>query len=158
MNGESTAGRSLSRLLLIAVIGTAAACAPRAGGPAGPTGAPAAGAPAAAAPADGWPRAFAGTPEPGTRPADEHPADDAVAPPWGRPRTDDVLPDEDDDLDDEPSRRLHPYTWLHVLVLAVVAFVLGFLIMLLVIETRGGEPGAAAAAVTGWVAGRAGPL
>lgn len=44
---------------------------------------------------------------------------------------------------------MHPYTWLHVLVLAVVAFVLGFLIMLLVIQTRGtGEAEAAALPAT----------
>ncbi|MGN8246094.1 hypothetical protein ACTHAM_003226 [Cellulomonas soli] len=37
---------------------------------------------------------------------------------------------DDDDLD-EPVRKHHPYTWLHLTVLAIVAFVLGFLIMLL---------------------------
>ena len=39
---------------------------------------------------------------------------------------------QDDDEDDEPSvRRHHPYTWLHLVVLALVAFVLGFLIVAL---------------------------
>lgn len=90
------------------------------------------------------------------------PADQPAAPPWATSRPAAVATDdEDDDYDDydEPPRRLHPYTWLHVLVLAVVAFVLGFLIMLLVIQTRGGEdPADAAAAIVGWAAGRAGPL
>ncbi|MGW6129703.1 hypothetical protein ACWFNE_06730 [Cellulomonas sp. NPDC055163] len=56
-----------------------------------------------------------GRPDPvrATRPADE---------------LDDDL-DEDDDEDDE--RPSHPYTWLQLLVLALVAFVLGFLIVLL---------------------------
>ncbi|GIG39713.1 hypothetical protein Cph01nite_14750 [Cellulomonas phragmiteti] len=46
-----------------------------------------------------------------------------------------------------------------MLVLAVVAFVLGFLIMLLVIQTRSGDDGAeAAAALALWAAGRAGPF
>jgi hypothetical protein len=37
--------------------------------------------------------------------------------------------DEDDEDDDE--RPSHPYTWLQLIVLALVAFVLGFLIVLL---------------------------
>jgi len=94
-------------------------------------------APAAERSADAWPR----TP-------DATAADEKPAPPWAAARTgvathDDDLDDEDDD---EPSRRLHPYTWLHVLVLAVVAFVLGFLIMLLVIQTRPGNGGTEAQA------------
>jgi hypothetical protein len=107
-------------------------------------------APAAERPADAWPR----TPDATT-------ADEKPAPPWATARSagathDDDLDDEDDD---EPSRRLHPYTWLHVLVLAVVAFVLGFLIMLLVIQTRpdggGAEAQAAPAFTTAVVAGPA---
>ncbi|MCC2320114.1 hypothetical protein [Cellulomonas xiejunii] len=94
-------------------------------------------APAAEQPAEVWPRPPGATP----------PADEKPAPPWAAARSagathDDDLDDEDDD--DEPSRRLHPYTWLHVLVLAVVAFVLGFLIMLLVIQTRPDGGGAEA--------------
>lgn len=40
---------------------------------------------------------------------------------------------DEDDLDDvrDKVRKRHPYTWLHLTVLAIVAFVLGFLIMLL---------------------------
>jgi hypothetical protein len=55
---------------------------------------------------------------------------------------------EDDDEDDE--RPSHPYTWLQLIVLALVAFVLGFLIVML--ASRSGSestpattPGAAAA-------------
>jgi len=113
---------------------------------------------AAPAPAgDAWPRTATPAPEPV-----EHPRDEPAAPPWAtsRPAPGTALDEDDDyDEDDEPSRRLHPYTWLHVLVLAVVAFVLGFLIMLLVIQTRP-DPGAGetAAALIGWVSGRAGPL
>ncbi|WP_448629093.1 hypothetical protein [Cellulomonas soli] len=57
--------------------------------------------------------------EPSFAGAEAHPE------PSGRARTWD-----EDDLD-EPVRKHHPYTWLHLTVLAVVAFVLGFLIMLL---------------------------
>lgn len=41
--------------------------------------------------------------------------------------------DDDDDYDDEDDdeRPSHPYTWLQLIVLALVAFVLGFLIVLL---------------------------
>jgi hypothetical protein len=42
---------------------------------------------------------------------------------------DDDYDDEDDEDDDE--RPSHPYTWLQLIVLALVAFVLGFLIVLL---------------------------
>ena len=45
---------------------------------------------------------------------------------------------DDDDEDDERPR--HPYTWLHFIVLALVAFVLGFLIVLL-LSQRGARPG-----------------
>jgi hypothetical protein len=38
---------------------------------------------------------------------------------------------EDDDEDDDDLRPRHPYTWLHFLALILVAFVLGFLIVLL---------------------------
>jgi hypothetical protein len=40
------------------------------------------------------------------------------------------LDDDEDDVE-KPARRRHPYTWLHVIVLALVAFVLGFLIVAL---------------------------
>lgn len=111
--------------------------------PPGPTG-PAADARPGSAP-------WAPDPEPTPRPADE-----PAAPPWAvaRPSSAPVDEDDDDYDDDEPARRLHPYTWLHVLVLAVVAFVLGFLIMLLVIQTRGAqgdeETAAALAVVSTW--------
>ncbi|CAL8972443.1 MAG: hypothetical protein BGO38_12805 [Cellulomonas sp. 73-145] len=36
-----------------------------------------------------------------------------------------------DDEDDEPVARRHPYTWLHLIVLVIVAFVLGFLVVAL---------------------------
>jgi hypothetical protein len=55
--------------------------------------------------------------------------------------------DEDDGYDDEDDfeRPRHPYTWLHLIVLALVAFVLGFLIVLLLSNTSEDNPGAAAA-------------
>ena len=72
----------------------------------------------------------------------------------------DYSDDEDDDfLDDERPR--HPYTWLHLIVLAVVAFVLGFLIVLLYNNTSEDDAGTAAAhssaihTVTGLPAGPA---
>jgi len=86
-------------------------------------------------------------------------SDEKAAPPWGVSRPPYDEDDLDDEDDDEPGRRIHPYTWLHVLILAAVAFVLGFLIMLLYIRTRGADGAAeAAAAVSGWVTSRAGPL
>jgi len=48
--------------------------------------------------------------------------------------------DEDDDYDDDEDddeRPRHPYTWLHLIVLALVAFVLGFLIVLLLSRSDG---------------------
>lgn len=55
------------------------------------------------------------------------------------------------DDDDAPVRRRHPYTWLHLMVLALVAFVLGFLIMALWNQGKSngtsGTSGAAAAVV-----------
>jgi len=50
----------------------------------------------------------------------------------GRPADDDF---DDDDEDDE-LRPKHPYTWLHLIVLALVAFVLGFLITLLLTKEK----------------------
>jgi hypothetical protein len=60
-----------------------------------------------------------------------------------------VAHDEDEHLDedDEPTTRRHPYTWLHLLVLSLVAFVLGFLAMLLYIQASGNDEPAAGAAV-----------
>jgi hypothetical protein len=57
-----------------------------------------------------------------------------------------VARDEDDDYDDEDDdeRPRHPYTWLHLIVLALVAFVLGFLIVLL-LSRSDDEPGSTAA-------------
>lgn len=54
-----------------------------------------------------------------------------------------AAPAEDDD---EPARRRHPYTWLHVIVLAIVAFVLGFLIVALWNQGRSGAEGESATA------------
>jgi len=92
------------------------------------------------------------------------PAEEPAAPPWGalsrstrtdgeeRPepgpstttyaRHDD---DEDDEYDERPS---HPYTWLQLIVLALVAFVLGFLIMLLGSKAAGGDDSAAGPVAT----------
>ena len=45
-------------------------------------------------------------------------------------------------------RRRHPYTWLHLIVLALVAFVLGFLVVALWNQGRqNGADGAAAASL-----------
>jgi hypothetical protein len=51
--------------------------------------------------------------------------------------------------DEQPVRRRHPYTWLHLLVLALVAFVLGFLIVALWNQGRsnGAHAASSAAAV-----------
>lgn len=55
--------------------------------------------------------------------------------------------EDDDDYDDEDDERpRHPYTWLHLIVLALVAFVLGFLIVLLLSNTTEDDPGSTAAA------------
>ncbi len=67
--------------------------------------------------------------------------------------------DEDDDYEDEERPR-HPYTWLHLIVLALVAFVLGFLIVLLLSKSSDDAAGstAAASALVHTLAGtRAGP-
>jgi flagellar basal body-associated protein FliL len=55
----------------------------------------------------------------------------------------------DDGRDEQPVRRRHPYTWLHLIVLALVAFVLGFLIMALWNQgkSNGAEGASGAAAV-----------
>ena len=59
---------------------------------------------------------------------------------------------------DEDGRR-HPYTWLHFIVLVLVAFVLGFVIMLVVIKSRGAEGASALAPAVDLLAAawRAGP-
>jgi hypothetical protein len=59
--------------------------------------------------------------------------------------------DADDDADKDDERPSHPYTWLQLTVLALVAFVLGFLIVLLAsrgssASTPASTPAAAAAA------------
>ena len=52
------------------------------------------------------------------------------------------------DDEDEDWRPRHPYTWLHFLALILVAFVLGFLIVLLYMRSGADSgPGAQAAAV-----------
>ena len=56
------------------------------------------------------------------------------AAPWGHgssPVPGRSMEDDEEDDDDEPVRPAHPYTWLQLIVLVCVAFVLGFLIMLL---------------------------
>ncbi len=57
-----------------------------------------------------------------------------VPAPWSPPPV--VATDDEDEVDERELRPRHPYTWLHLLVLALVAFVLGFLVMLLVINGR----------------------
>ncbi|NKY38053.1 hypothetical protein HGA02_00505, partial [Cellulomonas septica] len=68
------------------------------------------------------------------------------APAAGATRLDDLDEDDDEDDEDDDERPRHPYTWLHLIVLALVAFVLGFLIVLLLNNARGEEPAANAAA------------
>ncbi|WP_155856161.1 hypothetical protein [Cellulomonas sp. URHD0024] len=46
-------------------------------------------------------------------------------------------PHDEDDEDDEDLRPRHPYSWLHFLALILVAFVLGFLIVLLWSQSGG---------------------
>jgi hypothetical protein len=58
---------------------------------------------------------------------------------------DDDYDDDDDDFDERPR---HPYTWLHLIVLALVAFVLGFLIVLLLSKNADDDPGSTPAAST----------
>ncbi|QGQ18949.1 hypothetical protein GC089_06485 [Cellulomonas sp. JZ18] len=84
---------------------------------------------------------------------------DEASTPWGRPAAPaDEHHDDEDDLEDERERRRHPYTWLHLLVLALVAFVLGFLIMLLLIRARGDETAAVVPALSLLLGGGAPPL
>jgi len=89
------------------------------------------GQPAAASPGIGW------TAQPDERPSarSAQAAPDPVGPGGAFGST--GATDEDDELELEEQRPRHPYTWLHLLVLALVAFVLGFLIMLLVVNGRG---------------------
>ena len=47
---------------------------------------------------------------------------------WDEPTAGATLDSDEDEDDERPS---HPYTWLQLIVLVVVAFVLGFLIILL---------------------------
>lgn len=65
---------------------------------------------------------------------------------------------EPDAAPDEGTRR-HPYTWLHFIVLVLVAFVLGFVIMLVVIKSRGADDASALAPAVDLLAAawRAGP-
>lgn len=84
-----------------------------------------------------WGAAAAGTPAPAVEVDDEVPV-----PNWGslgvsgsatatrdEPVASGSLYGDDDEDDDQ--RPSHPYTWLQLIVLALVAFVLGFLIVLL---------------------------
>ena len=122
--------------------------------PAGPARSrPAAPAPDAAPAPAAW--APTGLSSPGTVPAPRaggEPAAPALAGRGGR-RPDRVgfgaHDDEDDDYDDDDEldeRPRHPYTWLHLIVLALVAFVLGFLIVLLLSNNSEDDPGSTAAA------------
>ncbi|WP_199721450.1 hypothetical protein, partial [Cellulomonas rhizosphaerae] len=81
---------------------------------------------------------------------------DEIAPAWapvaaGLPAAESAASPHVDEFDDEEVERKprHPYTWLHLIVLALVAFVLGFLIMLLVVNGR--PDGSASGATTGGV-------
>ncbi|MFC6450759.1 hypothetical protein [Cellulomonas gelida] len=66
--------------------------------------------------------------------------------------------EHDDDEDDEvESRPRHPYTWLHLIVLALVAFVLGFLLVLLYTKANDGASAASSALSIVTTAPRAGP-
>ncbi|ROS31116.1 hypothetical protein EDF34_0769 [Cellulomonas sp. PhB150] len=84
-------------------------------------------------------------------------ASDEIAPAWapvavGLPAAESAAAPHVDELDDEDEaerKPRHPYTWLHLIVLALVAFVLGFLIMLLVVNGR--PDGSASGATTGGV-------
>jgi len=60
-----------------------------------------------------------------------------------------VAPEPVDGEDEAPrAPRRHPYTWLHLLILALVAFVLGFLVVALWNQDKsGGSANGAAAAV-----------
>lgn len=66
---------------------------------------------------------------------DPRPGGDAVPPAFGAVRAAEPAPaaaaGTADDEDDDEVRPRHPYTWLHFLALILVAFVLGFLIVLL---------------------------
>ena len=55
--------------------------------------------------------------------------------------------DTDEELDEAPD---HPYTWLHMIVLVLVAFILGMLIFMVVMQDP--KPSAAGAAGTQLVA------
>src|SRR5690606_16606877 len=59
--------------------------------------------------------------------------------------------DDDEDLDDEDLPR-HPYTWLHMIALVLVAFVLGMLIFMVVLKDAGPSDPQGAAQVTEVVA------
>jgi hypothetical protein len=120
-----------------APVGTdAAATSPAISRPAAPAFVPtdASASPAAASPGVGW------TAQPDHAPVAASAASSEAAPAWApigevAPATPDAAATEDDE--DEAGRRpRHPYTWLHLIVLALVAFVLGFLIMLLVVNGR----------------------
>jgi len=66
-----------------------------------------------------------------------------------------VTDGEDDVPHDERPR--HPYTWLHLIVLALVAFVLGFLIMLLLSRSSAGAAADPTSDVPAAVSVAAGP-
>jgi hypothetical protein len=103
-------------------------------------------APAGAAPAAGWfPTGATATAADDGEPRSPFPSTGSVA----------VVVETASTEDDEPAppaRRRHPYTWLHLIVLAIVAFVLGFLIVALWNQGRDGaadEPDASAAVLVG---------
>lgn len=116
--------------------------------PAGPAFAPAG--PTMPSPA---PTAF--TPAPAPTPAPAAPAtpsaDPEAAPRWGSlgwkpasgPQAAPVAhePEVDDEHEEESAR--HPYTWLHMIVLVVVAFILGMLIFMVIMQDDSPGTGAA---------------
>lgn len=109
-------------------------------------------APQAAAATPAWSAAPVATPEPAAAGGGWSPTP-VPASTWGAPASsdEDARPfasvpgtEDDDEYDEVDERPRHPYTWLHLIVLAVVAFVLGFLIVLLL--SKAGDDAAAAAA------------
>ncbi len=63
-----------------------------------------------------------------------------------------------DEEDDEDARPRHPYTWLHFLALILVAFVLGFLIVLLWSRSASATDGAPTTAAPVSVSASAHPV
>ena len=114
---------------------------PAAGGPGGPGG-PMGG---DSGPLPRWGSVGAGTgwsPTPSNGPNGQAPAGPVSPPPAA---LNGARPDHDRDDEDDDAPHRHPYTWLHMIVLVLVAFVLGMLIFMLVIKdaTENGAAGPA---------------